>query len=121
MAASWSWAADSKLCFVTTGATAPFTELIAAVLSPACLDALISSGFTHLLVQYGSAADVFKRSLSTAQSHLQQIKSGLIIDGMDFDYSNGLSAQFRLVQQSKGLLISHAGTFHILSYTVTTH
>jgi beta-1,4-N-acetylglucosaminyltransferase len=108
MAASWSWAPDSKLCFVTTGATAPFTDLIAAALSPPCLDALISDGFTHLLVQYGSAKDVFDSALSTAQSHLQQVKSGLIVDGMDFD-PDGLAAQFRLVQQSKGLTISHAG------------
>jgi beta-1,4-N-acetylglucosaminyltransferase len=120
MAASWSWAPDSKLCFVTTGATAPFTDLIAAALSPACLDALISDGFTHLLVQYGSAKDVFTSSLSTAQSHLRQVKSGLIVDGIDFD-SDGLVSQFTLVQQSKGLVISHAGTSHLFSCTVTPH
>jgi hypothetical protein len=120
MAASWSWAPDSKLCFVTTGATAPFTDLIAAALSPACLDALISDGFTHLLVQYGSAKDVFTSSLSTAQSHLRTVKSGLIVDGIDFD-SDGLVSQFTLVQQSKGLVISHAGTSRPFSCTVTPH
>jgi hypothetical protein len=120
MAASWSWAPDSKLCFVTTGATAPFTDLIAAALSPACLDALISDGFTHLLVQYGAAKDVFTSSLSTAQSHLRQVKSGLIVDGIDFD-SDGLVSQFTLVQRSKGLVISHAGTSHPFSCTVTPH
>lgn len=111
MAASWKWTPDSKLCFVTTGATAPFTDLIASVLSPSCLDALGSLGFTHLLVQYGSAKDVYSKHSETARVHVQQSSQQrkLIIDGIDFD-SDGLRMQFKLVQQSHGLIISHAGT-----------
>jgi beta-1,4-N-acetylglucosaminyltransferase len=106
-----SWTADSKLCFVTTGATAPFTALIESVLSPSSLDTLRAEGFTHLLVQYGTAKDIFDKYSSAARSHLEQSgqKQHLVIDGIDFD-SEGLRAQFKLVQQSKGLIISHAGT-----------
>lgn len=115
MASSWSWKSDSKLCFVTTGATAPFVELIESVLSPSSLDALLENGYTHLLVQYGSAKEVFTRAATTARSHVQREGSTtkLIIDGIDFS-PDGLQAQFKLVQQSKGLVISHAGSGSIL-------
>lgn len=111
MADTWKWTADSKLCFVTTGATAPFTALIESVLSPPSLDALRQRGFTHLLVQYGSAKDIYTKCASDACAHLQQAQSQreLIIDGIDFN-PEGLQAQFQLVQRSKGLVISHAGT-----------
>lgn len=110
MAESWKWTSDSKLCFVTTGATAPFTALIESVLTPSCLGALQEGGFTHLLVQYGSAKDVYDKCVSTARSyvHNDDDKRHLIIDGIDFN-PDGLQAQFQLVQRSKGLVISHAG------------
>ncbi|KAF2853234.1 glycosyltransferase family 1 protein [Plenodomus tracheiphilus IPT5] len=116
MAQAWNWTSDSKLCFVTTGATAPFTALIESVLSPSNLDTLQSLGFTHILVQYGSAKDVYSSSLEGAQAHLQQHeqKRPLVIDGLDFD-PDSLKSQFRLVQQSKGLVISHAGSGTILA------
>ncbi|EOA91701.1 N-acetylglucosaminyldiphosphodolichol N-acetylglucosaminyltransferase catalytic subunit alg13 [Exserohilum turcicum] len=115
MADTWKWTADSKLCFVTTGATAPFTALIESVLSPPSLDALRQRGFTHLLVQYGSAKDIYTKCASDACAHLQQAQSQreLIIDGIDFN-PEGLQAQFQLVQRSKGLVISHAGSGSIL-------
>jgi len=108
---AWNWTADSKLCFVTTGATAPFTELIESVLSPTCLDSLREGGFTHLLVQYGSAADVYKHFSKLASAYMQETpsKGDLVIDGIDFNL-DGLKTQFQLVQRSKGLVISHAGT-----------
>jgi len=108
---AWNWTADSKLCFVTTGATAPFTELIESVLSPTCLDSLREGGFTHLLVQYGSAEDVYKQFSKLASAYIQETpsKGDLVIDGMDFN-PDGLKSQFQLVQRSKGLVISHAGT-----------
>ena len=117
MAESWNWTPDSKLCFVTTGATAPFTALIESVLKPSSLDALREGGFTHLLVQYGSARDVYTKCSSDALAYLQDAekKRSLIIDGIDFN-PDGLQAQFQLVQRSKGLVISHAGTkwkFHV--------
>ena len=110
MATAWKWTPKSKLCFVTTGATAPFTALIESVLSPSSLDALLETGFTHLLVQYGSAKDVYTQASSTARSHVQD---KMIIDGIDFN-PEGLQTQLRLVQQSKGLTISHAGSGSIL-------
>ncbi|CAN9257051.1 unnamed protein product [Alternaria alternata] len=115
MADTWKWTPNSKLCFVTTGATAPFTELIKSVLNPACLDALRESGFTHLLVQYGSAQDVYQDSSMLAQAYMRGSKStqDLIIDGIDFN-PDGLQFQFQLVQRSKGLVISHAGSGSIL-------
>jgi beta-1,4-N-acetylglucosaminyltransferase len=111
MADTWKWTSNSRLCFVTTGATAPFTALIESILSGPSLDTLCADGYTHLLVQYGTAKDVFDLCLSSAIAHLEQNgrKAGLIIEGIDFD-SGGLQAQFQLVQHSKGLVVSHAGT-----------
>ncbi|KAF3044419.1 N-acetylglucosaminyldiphosphodolichol N-acetylglucosaminyltransferase catalytic subunit alg13 [Didymella heteroderae] len=110
MATEWKWTPTSKLCFVTTGATAPFTALIESVLTPSFLDALVENGFTHLLVQYGSARDVFTKASSVARAH---VLDKMVIDGIDFN-PEGLQAQLRLVQQSKGLVISHAGSGSIL-------
>lgn len=111
MADSWKWTPDSKLCFVTTGATAPFTALIESVLSPSTLDALRQGGFTHLLVQYGSAKEIYTKCSNDARAHLQssQEQRDLIVDGIDFS-PDGLQTQLQLVQRSKGLVISHAGT-----------
>ena len=111
LAESWNWTPGSKLCFVTTGATAPFTALIESVLNPASLDALLESGFTHILVQYGTAKDVYDSSSSAARLHLRDTQPNrkIFIHGIGFD-PDGLQAQFRLVQQSNGLVISHAGT-----------
>jgi beta-1,4-N-acetylglucosaminyltransferase len=110
MADTWNMLPESRLCFVTTGATAPFTALIESVLSPSTLDTLAQSGYTHLLVQYGTAKDVFDKAADIGRGHLQQAasKPGLVIDGIDFN-PDGLQAQFKLVQQSKGLVVSHAG------------
>ncbi|KAG9193779.1 beta-1,4-N-acetylglucosaminyltransferase [Alternaria panax] len=115
MTDTWKWTSSSKLCFVTTGATAPFIELIETVLSSSCLDALRESGFTHLLIQYGSAKDVYQDFSMLAQAYMRESKAkrNLIIDGIDFN-PDGLQAQFKLVQRSKGLVISHAGSGSIL-------
>ncbi|KAF1940329.1 hypothetical protein EJ02DRAFT_445582 [Clathrospora elynae] len=115
MADTWNWTTESKLCFVTTGATAPFTALIQSVLSPSSLDALKAGGFTHLLVQYGSAKDIYNECSKRARAHVQsnRQKGDVIIEGIDFN-PEGLQAQFQLVQKSKGLVISHAGSGSIL-------
>jgi beta-1,4-N-acetylglucosaminyltransferase len=112
MATSWSWTpeSDMKVCFVTTGATAPFTALIESVLKPSSLDALLQEGYTHLLVQYGTAKAIYTDGANAANTYLQQgeKRKELIIEGMDFN-PHGLQEQLKLVQQSKGLVISHAG------------
>ncbi|KAH8730732.1 glycosyltransferase family 28 C-terminal domain-containing protein [Phaeosphaeriaceae sp. PMI808] len=116
MADTWKWTPESKLCFVTTGATAPFTALIESVLSPSALETLSQHGYTHLLVQYGTAKDIYDKFSDAARSHFEQTeqKSCLVIDGSDF-FPDALHAQFVLVQQSKGHVISHAGSGTILS------
>jgi beta-1,4-N-acetylglucosaminyltransferase len=108
---TWKWTPESKLCFVTTGATAPFTALIESVLSTSTIEALVADGYTHLLVQYGTAKDIFTKYSDAALDHLEQDgkEAGLVIEGIDFN-PEGLQAQFKLVQQSRGLVISHAGT-----------
>ncbi|KAF1967084.1 hypothetical protein BU23DRAFT_660656 [Bimuria novae-zelandiae CBS 107.79] len=105
----------SKLCFVTTGATAPFTALIEAILSRPSLDALLECHVTHAFVQYGTAKDVYETSAKAAREYLRQQgkETQLEIDGMDFD-SSGLREQFKLVQDTKGLVVSHAGSGSIL-------
>ncbi|KAF2690032.1 glycosyltransferase family 1 protein [Lentithecium fluviatile CBS 122367] len=104
-----------KVCFVTTGATAPFTALIESVLSPSSLDAFLKEGYTHLLVQYGTAKEIYTDRAKAAQTYLQQSQKNreLEIGGMDFN-PDGLKEQFKLVQESKGLVISHAGSGSIL-------
>jgi beta-1,4-N-acetylglucosaminyltransferase len=105
-----------KLCFVTTGATAPFTALIESILSQASLNELIKCKVTHVFIQYGTAKDVYEASAKAARDYLKQDgKEGqLEIDGMDFD-SGGLQKQFKLVRETNGLAISHAGKLPICS------
>jgi beta-1,4-N-acetylglucosaminyltransferase len=103
---------NKKVCFVTTGATAPFTGLIEAVLQPSSIDALRACGYTHLLIQYGSAKHVMAEHAGIAVQRLKEERGNMTldIDGFDFDH-DGLKTQFKLVQDSKGLVISHAGMF----------
>lgn len=112
MAKDWKWEEGSnmKVCFVTTGATAPFTGLIESILKPSSLDALGNAGYTHILIQYGVAKDSFDEKANAARACLESGKRSqdVTIAGIDFD-PDGLKAQFQLVQQSKGLVISHAG------------
>ncbi|KAF2874495.1 glycosyltransferase family 28 C-terminal domain-containing protein [Massariosphaeria phaeospora] len=112
---TWSPGSDKKVCFVTTGATAPFTALIESVLKPSSIEALRNQGYTHLLIQYGTAKDVFSSCAGAAQCNTRKDsrREALTIDGIDF-FPEGLKTQFKLVQQSKGLVISHAGSGSIL-------
>ena len=107
--------AGSKVCFVTTGATAPFIALIEAILKPGSIDALKDAGYTHLLIQYGTAKNVFDERIYDARMRYRSEadQGTLHIDGFDFD-SNALKDQFKLVQDSDGLVISHAGSGSIL-------
>lgn len=103
-----------KLCFVTTGATAPFIGLIESILSSSSLDALLGCGISRVLVQYGTAKSVYETSTKAAREYLKQTgkETQLEIDGMDFD-SSGLSEQFTLVQKTRGLVVSHAGKLRV--------
>lgn len=97
-----------KVCFVTTGATAPFEALIECVLSPSSVDALLKAGYTDLLVQYGTAKELFEGHAEAARLLLNEQSQALEINGLDFD-RNGLRDQFQLVRRSNGVVISHAG------------
>jgi beta-1,4-N-acetylglucosaminyltransferase len=97
-----------KVCLITTGATAKFSELIQAALAPDCLQAFVDNGFTHLNFQCGesfSSFDAFKPADT----------KGLNIQAFDFNKS-GLNKEMRACQakagiSKKGLLICHAGMF----------
>lgn len=107
---SSSATSNKKVCFVTTGATAPFTGLIESVLQSSSIDALRAGGYTHLLIQYGSAKHIMNEHAKIAVQRLEEEhgNSTLDIDGFDFN-QDGLKSYFKLVQDSKGLVISHAG------------
>jgi beta-1,4-N-acetylglucosaminyltransferase len=115
---TWKVTEESKLCFVTTGATAPFTALIESALSPDFLDVLVADGYTHLLIQYGTARDVYVENVKAARAHLEQTKhiEQLRIAGIDFN-PDGLKREFNQVQLSNGVVVSHAGDHTRILYT----
>lgn len=95
-----------KECFITTGATAKFIELIQAALSPECLQTFIDNGFTRLNFQCGE-------SMSAFEELKPEDTRGLVIHGFDFN-KNGLTKEMRACQEKKGvsrrgLVICHAG------------
>ena len=98
----------SKLCFLTVGATASFSALIEAALSPAVLSALEAQGYTELSVQYGQdGKPLFEKCKSIAQA-----SSKLTVTGFDLD-RQGLGKHMRRAKggkdASEGVVISHAG------------
>jgi len=100
---------SSKLCFLTVGATASFSALIEATVSPAFLTALESQGYTELSVQYGQdGKQLFEKCKSIAQG-----SSKLKVSGFDLDRA-GLGRHMRRAKGGKdateGVVISHAGT-----------
>ncbi|ORX91671.1 glycosyltransferase family 28 C-terminal domain-domain-containing protein [Clohesyomyces aquaticus] len=103
----------TKVCFVTTGATAPFEALIESVLSASSIEALQKAEYTNLLVQYGTAKQLYESHAKAAIQRIREQGRSLKIDGLDFD-QNGLRDQFQLVQRSNGVVISHAGSGSIL-------
>jgi beta-1,4-N-acetylglucosaminyltransferase len=99
---------SSKLCFLTVGATASFSALIEAAVSPAFLTALDSQGYTELSVQYGQdGKQLFEKCKSVAQG-----SSKLKVTGFDLDRA-GLGRHMRRAKGVKdaveGVVISHAG------------
>jgi beta-1,4-N-acetylglucosaminyltransferase len=100
---------SSKLCFLTVGATASFSALIEAAVSPAFLTALEYQGYTELSVQYGKdGKQLFEKCKSIAQG-----SSKLKVTGFDLDKA-GLGRHMRRAKGAKdaveGVVISHAGT-----------
>ncbi|APA12214.1 hypothetical protein SS1G_10797 [Sclerotinia sclerotiorum 1980 UF-70] len=107
---------QSKVAFVTVGATATFKELIEEVFALHTLQALAKEGYTKLRVQAGLDADYWKKNIPTEKG------PGLEIEVFDFD-RNGLGHEMRQCKQGgfygtgeslEGVVISHAGSGTIL-------
>lgn len=107
----------SKLCFVTVGATASFSELVKAVLSSDFLSALKKEGYTELLVQYGKEG---KAQFNQAVTSSNADGTGVTVSGLELDRAglgkymrsakggtSAMAGQGRVSQE--GVVISHAG------------
>lgn len=99
---------STKICFLTVGATASFSALIEAAVSPAFLTALESQGYTELSVQHGQdGKQLFDKCKANAQK-----SSKLTVTGFDLD-KLGLGKHMRRAKGAKdadeGVVISHAG------------
>lgn len=98
-----------RVCFVTTGATAEFRELIEALFKPDVLELLVKEGFTKLHVQCGA-------TLKDIHSLLPpDLEAPLKIRCYDFK-KNGLREDMLECQERKGIrqrgiVIMHAGTY----------
>ena len=104
---------STKLCFLTVGATASFSALIEAAVSPAFLAALEAQGYTELSIQYGQdGKQLFEKCKAAAQSKSPNVK----VTGFDLD-KLGLGKHMRRAkggstkESVEGVVISHAGMF----------
>jgi beta-1,4-N-acetylglucosaminyltransferase len=93
----------SKTCFVTVGATAPFDELIKAILEPKFLKALHDADYTELLVQHGyeGQGNLFNRL--SGQPNVSELceSSRLKVSGFAFD-KDGLDKYLRGAKDAGG-------------------
>lgn len=100
-----------RACFVTTGATAPFPELIKTVVSVEFLDALRELDYTRLTIQCGKSLAYF-HDIKPSDEVLNS--KGLGIYAFDFN-SKGLGAEMRETQGDtannikEGVVVAHAG------------
>lgn len=86
---------STKICFLTVGATASFSALIEAAVSPAFLTALESQGYTELSVQYGQdGKQLFEKCKANAQA-----SSKLTVTGFDLD-KLGLGKHMRRAKET---------------------
>lgn len=113
-----------KTCFVTIGATASFSALVEAVLSPPFLVALKTHGYSDLLVQYGADGKELFASCVTATAAVQK-DAGVAVSGFDLDRA-GLKRYMLHTKAAggatEGVVISHAGSYlSIPSYPTTPH
>lgn len=108
----------SKVCFVTIGATASFSNLIRAVVSAPFCQSLEQNQYTTLIVQYGAdGSGLFNALLQEVDG--TQGRSGIKISGFGLDTS-GLAQYMKLAKTgghdngAEGVVISHAGSGTIL-------
>jgi len=95
-----------KRCFITTGATAPFPELVKAALSPKCLEEFAAEGYSELVLQIGDAMDYFYKIKPDDTK-------GLELRAFAFNETDN-NKEYRACQAKpgvieQGLVISHAG------------
>lgn len=112
----------SKLCFLTVGATASFTALIEAAVSPTFLAALEAQGYTELSVQYGQdGKQLFEKCKAAASAASSKVN----VTGFDLDRlglgkhmrrakggsggSGSTSTSNSKESAQEGVVISHAG------------
>ena len=102
----------TKSCFVTVGATAPFDELIKAILEPKFLKALHDADYTELLVQHGyeGQGNLFNRLIGQPNVSEFCKSSKLKVSGFGFD-KDGLDNYLRGAKDCGGAVMSHAGQF----------
>jgi beta-1,4-N-acetylglucosaminyltransferase len=98
-----------KECFITTGASARFPELVVAALQPDALESFARQGFTKLTFQVGDALDLFHRAKPKLADCM-----GLEIEAFDFN-ATGLDKELKAClavegKSAEGMVITHAGT-----------
>ena len=101
----------NRHCLITVGATAPFTPLISAALHPSFLAALITSGYTRLIIQAGADAERLRPAT------MRFAHPTLRIDC--FDFVDDLKSVMVLCRREEGgrdagVVICHAGKFSFL-------
>lgn len=111
---------NTKICFVTVGATASFVSLIRTVVSGPFIKALRSNHYTDLRVQFGTDGfDPFKEALETLDD---ASKAMVNITGFEFA-PYGLHEEYLCAKRTypksqlkgkEGCVISHAGSGSIL-------
>lgn len=101
-----------RVCFVTIGATAAFDQLLHAVLTSQFLQTLQASGYTKLLLQYGSAGHSILKAFEAKVVSGEAENHGIDISGFDFN-KLGLGQEMSSVKaaedRAEGVVISHAG------------
>ncbi|KAI4098976.1 MAG: hypothetical protein LQ339_006169 [Xanthoria mediterranea] len=106
-----------RVCFVTIGATAAFDQLLHAVLTSQFLQTLQASGYTKLLLQYGSAGHSILKAFEAKVVSGEAENHGIDISGFDFN-KLGLGQEMSSVKaaedRAEGVVISHAGSGSIL-------
>ena len=103
-----------KECLITTGATAPFTELVQFALSKDCIATFKRCGFTHITMQIGESLEYVTDEIKNA-SHW-----GVEVNAFAFN-PKGLSKEMKALkgkapteeeEYEEGLLICHAGKLY---------
>ena len=103
---------SGKRCFVTIGATAPFNNLIQAVLETDFINALHRAGYVELRVQYGDHEGESIFNSRTKELSKSSNDHQLTITGFGFNkygLRDEILATKGPAEEGQGSVISHAG------------